>query len=213
MPNRRKFLLTLAAAVFGMGLVAASVIADEFFGVITKVSTLKPRRSPSSKRTKTRKSCSRPTRTPSTSRRMEPSRSTRRSMRSWKRASRKPKMPERRESSPRSTTRRKSSRRSRKKVGGRKPRIKHQDHCSLGGQGRPPTISAPRLTEHDEATKLVQPIRNRPILSPLGEISFAALLGRHLHGSCRSCQHAGQTCRSLRELHPPARRPLSGLLN
>lgn len=37
MPNRRKFLLTLAAAVFGMGLVVASVIADELLGVISKV--------------------------------------------------------------------------------------------------------------------------------------------------------------------------------
>jgi hypothetical protein len=37
MQNRRKFLLTLSAAVFGMGLVVASVIADELLGVITKV--------------------------------------------------------------------------------------------------------------------------------------------------------------------------------
>jgi biopolymer transport protein ExbD len=37
MQNRRKFVLTLAAAVFGMGLVVASVIADELLGVITKV--------------------------------------------------------------------------------------------------------------------------------------------------------------------------------
>ena len=37
MQNRRKFLLTLAAAVAGMGLVVASVIADELLGVITKV--------------------------------------------------------------------------------------------------------------------------------------------------------------------------------
>jgi hypothetical protein len=37
MQNRRKFVLTLAAAVAGMGLVVASVIADELLGVITKV--------------------------------------------------------------------------------------------------------------------------------------------------------------------------------
>ena len=37
MQNRRKFVLTLAAAVVGMGLVVASVLADELFGVITKV--------------------------------------------------------------------------------------------------------------------------------------------------------------------------------
>jgi hypothetical protein len=34
---RRKFLLTLSAAVAGMGLVVASVLADELLGVITKV--------------------------------------------------------------------------------------------------------------------------------------------------------------------------------
>jgi hypothetical protein len=37
MQNRRKFVLTLTAALFGMGLVVASVIADELLGVITKV--------------------------------------------------------------------------------------------------------------------------------------------------------------------------------
>ena len=37
MQNRRKFVLTLTAAVVGMGLVVASVIADELLGVITKV--------------------------------------------------------------------------------------------------------------------------------------------------------------------------------
>ena len=37
MPNRRKFLLTLAATVVGMGLVVASVLADELLGVLTKV--------------------------------------------------------------------------------------------------------------------------------------------------------------------------------
>jgi hypothetical protein len=36
MPNRRKFLLTLAAALVGMSLVVASVIADELIGFITK---------------------------------------------------------------------------------------------------------------------------------------------------------------------------------
>jgi hypothetical protein len=36
MQNRRKFLLTLSAAVVGMGFVVASVLADELFGVITK---------------------------------------------------------------------------------------------------------------------------------------------------------------------------------
>lgn len=37
MQNRRKLLFTLTAAVMGMGLVVASAIADELFGVITKV--------------------------------------------------------------------------------------------------------------------------------------------------------------------------------
>jgi hypothetical protein len=37
MQSRRRFLLTLAATVAGMGLVVASVFADELFGVITKV--------------------------------------------------------------------------------------------------------------------------------------------------------------------------------
>src|ERR1700733_12206021 len=37
MQNRRKFWLTTFAAVAGMGLVVASVVADELFGVITKV--------------------------------------------------------------------------------------------------------------------------------------------------------------------------------
>jgi len=37
MQNRRKFVLTLAAAVAGMGLVVASVIADELIGVLSKV--------------------------------------------------------------------------------------------------------------------------------------------------------------------------------
>ncbi len=37
MQTRRKFLLTLGATVLGMGLVVASVVADELFGVITKV--------------------------------------------------------------------------------------------------------------------------------------------------------------------------------
>jgi hypothetical protein len=37
MQNRRKFLLTLAATVVGMGLVVASVLADELLGVLTKV--------------------------------------------------------------------------------------------------------------------------------------------------------------------------------
>ncbi len=37
MQNRRKFVLTLSAAVVGMGLVVASVLADELLGVITKV--------------------------------------------------------------------------------------------------------------------------------------------------------------------------------
>ena len=37
MQNRRKFVLTLAASFVGMGLVVASVIADELLGVITKV--------------------------------------------------------------------------------------------------------------------------------------------------------------------------------
>jgi hypothetical protein len=37
MQIRRKFLLTLTAAVMGMGLVVASVLADELLGVITKV--------------------------------------------------------------------------------------------------------------------------------------------------------------------------------
>ena len=36
MQNRRKFVITLAATVVGMGLVVASVLADELFGVITK---------------------------------------------------------------------------------------------------------------------------------------------------------------------------------
>ena len=36
MHNRRKFLLTLTAAVVGMGLVVASVLADELLGVIIK---------------------------------------------------------------------------------------------------------------------------------------------------------------------------------
>lgn len=36
MQNRRKFLLTLTAAVVGMGLVVASVVADELIGYITK---------------------------------------------------------------------------------------------------------------------------------------------------------------------------------
>jgi hypothetical protein len=37
MPNRRKFLLTVTAALLGMGLVVASVIADELLGVLSKV--------------------------------------------------------------------------------------------------------------------------------------------------------------------------------
>ena len=37
MQNRRKFLLTLAAALVGMGFVVATVLADELLGVITKV--------------------------------------------------------------------------------------------------------------------------------------------------------------------------------
>jgi hypothetical protein len=37
MQNRRKVLLTIAAAFAGMSLVVASVIADELLGVITKV--------------------------------------------------------------------------------------------------------------------------------------------------------------------------------
>jgi hypothetical protein len=37
MQNRRRFLLTLTAAVVAMGFVVASVIADELLGVITKV--------------------------------------------------------------------------------------------------------------------------------------------------------------------------------
>ena len=37
MQNRRKFVLTLAAAAAGMGLVVASVIADELIGVLSKV--------------------------------------------------------------------------------------------------------------------------------------------------------------------------------
>ncbi len=37
MQNRRKILLTVAATVVGLGLVVASVVADELFGVITKV--------------------------------------------------------------------------------------------------------------------------------------------------------------------------------
>ena len=37
MQNRRKFLLTLTACFVGMGLVVASVLADELLGVITKV--------------------------------------------------------------------------------------------------------------------------------------------------------------------------------
>ena len=37
MQNRRKFFLALTAACVGMGLVVASVVADELFGVITKV--------------------------------------------------------------------------------------------------------------------------------------------------------------------------------
>jgi hypothetical protein len=36
MQNRRKFVFALFAAVAGMGLVVASVVADELFGVITK---------------------------------------------------------------------------------------------------------------------------------------------------------------------------------
>jgi hypothetical protein len=36
MQNRRKFWFTMFAAVAGMGLVVASVVADELFGVITK---------------------------------------------------------------------------------------------------------------------------------------------------------------------------------
>jgi len=36
MQNRRKFLLTLTAAIVGMGLVVASVVADELIGFITK---------------------------------------------------------------------------------------------------------------------------------------------------------------------------------
>jgi len=36
MQNRRKFVVTLAASLLGMGLVVASVLADELFGVITK---------------------------------------------------------------------------------------------------------------------------------------------------------------------------------
>lgn len=36
MQTRRKFLLTLTAAVVGMGLVVASVLADELLGVIIK---------------------------------------------------------------------------------------------------------------------------------------------------------------------------------
>ena len=36
MQNRRKFLLTLTAAVVGMSLVVASVLADELLGVIIK---------------------------------------------------------------------------------------------------------------------------------------------------------------------------------
>ncbi len=36
MQIRRKFMLTLTAALLGMGLVVASVVADELFGVITK---------------------------------------------------------------------------------------------------------------------------------------------------------------------------------
>jgi len=37
MQNRRKFVVMMAAAFLGMGLVVASVLADELFGVITKV--------------------------------------------------------------------------------------------------------------------------------------------------------------------------------
>jgi uncharacterized OsmC-like protein len=37
MPNRRKFLFTLTAAVVAMGLVVASVIADELLGTMIKV--------------------------------------------------------------------------------------------------------------------------------------------------------------------------------
>ena len=37
MQNRRKFWFTMFAAVAGMGLVVASVIADELLGVLTKV--------------------------------------------------------------------------------------------------------------------------------------------------------------------------------
>ena len=37
MQNRRKFVLTLSAAVVGMCLVVASVVADELIGFITKV--------------------------------------------------------------------------------------------------------------------------------------------------------------------------------
>jgi biopolymer transport protein ExbD len=37
MQNRRRFLLTLTAAVVAMGFVVGSVIAEELFGVITKV--------------------------------------------------------------------------------------------------------------------------------------------------------------------------------
>jgi hypothetical protein len=36
MQSRRKFLFALSATVVGMGLVVASVVADELFGVITK---------------------------------------------------------------------------------------------------------------------------------------------------------------------------------
>ena len=37
MQNRRKFVFTLAATLLGMGLVVASVIADELIGVLSKV--------------------------------------------------------------------------------------------------------------------------------------------------------------------------------
>jgi hypothetical protein len=37
MQNRRKFWFTMFAAVAGMGLVVASVVADELLGVLTKV--------------------------------------------------------------------------------------------------------------------------------------------------------------------------------
>ena len=37
MQNRRKFVVTLGATLLGMGLVVASVIADELIGVLSKV--------------------------------------------------------------------------------------------------------------------------------------------------------------------------------